>query len=404
MSNSFRTIASNTLAQLVAKAVGVLLTLATTIMIIRLGGPDLFGDLTKSLALIAIGYTAIDFGLNAAAVRLMGTDESSRIRLFADTFYARLLLSLLAILVLNLVIWLLPGGYNHSIKSTFLVGSLSIVFLGFYTSCNALFQRRLAYWRSTFALLIGTIIGTGLTYFVVVTSPTLFNLLFVYTIGYFFTAGLALLLLGKFSLPFSSSRVLRLLKSSFWLGTTLIGSILASRIDTIILGIFRPSAEVGYYGLSYRAFEVALTLPTFAMNSLFPLLLDARGSARRRLLGNSTLALFLISLVGSLVLYLAAPLLLFIRPGLDPAVHSFRLLVLFLPLFYLSSPLMWSLITAGKEKLLLGIYLLAALGNGLLNLLLVPSYGLLAASLATGATEAFILLCLLYFNHALTRT
>lgn len=394
-----RIVASNTVAQLVAKFVGVTLTLITTVLIIRLGGPDLFGDLTKSLALIAIGFTAIDFGLNAAAVRSMGKTPASQSQIFSDTLLSRFLLSLLAVLVLNLVVWLLPGGYTKEIKQTFFVGSLAIIFHGFYISANALFQRRLEYWRSTLALVVGTIIGTALTYLVITTSPTLFNLLAVSTIGYFFAGGLAILFLGRFDLTFSFSRAWHHFRSSFWLGLTLIASIVASRLDIVILGIFRPSAEVGHYGLAYRAFEVALTLPTFAMNAIFPLLLDSTSQGRTNLLRRTSRTLLILGIIGTALLYFAAPLLLFIRPGIEPSVTAFRFLAVSLPLFYLTSPLMWGLIARRREKSLLLTYLLAALINAALNLMLTPRYGLVSASLITGFTELFIFLSLLYYSR-----
>lgn len=395
----FNQIASNTAAQLVAKFVGVGLTLLTTVLIIRLGGPNLFGDLTKSLALIAIGFTAIDFGLNAAAVRSMGRDAASQTKFFSDTLLVRFILSLLAVIILNGVVWLLPGGYTEEVKRTFFVGSLAIIFHGFYISANTLFQRRLSYWRSTLAIVVGTVIGTALTYLVVTTSPTLFNLLAVSTIGYFFAGGISILQLGKFDLSFSLARAWRHFRASFWLGATLIASILASRMDTVILGIFRSSVEVGYYGLSYRAFEVALTLPTFAMNAIFPLLLDLGSPAKERLLKRSGLFLFAIGILGIVVLYFAAPLLSLIRPGLESAVATLRILSFSLPLFYLTSPLMWSLIERRREKILLAVYLCGALANAALNLSFTPRFGLTSAAIITGVTELFILLSLLYYSR-----
>ena len=65
----FKNIASNTLAQLTAKFFGAGLTLLTTFFTIRIAGLDLYGDLSKILVLVALGFTAIDFGLNADAVR-----------------------------------------------------------------------------------------------------------------------------------------------------------------------------------------------------------------------------------------------------------------------------------------------------------------------------------------------
>ena len=138
---------SNTVAQLVAKFFGAGLTLLTTYYTIRLAGLDLYGDLTKILVLVAVGFTAIDFGLNAEGLRSSRDDLSMRQSL-AQILLARLLLSVAVVIVLNLIVGVLPGGYSPEVKSVFWVGSLAIIFQGIYTSGNAWFQYQLSYWRS----------------------------------------------------------------------------------------------------------------------------------------------------------------------------------------------------------------------------------------------------------------
>lgn len=393
-----RQIASNTLAQLVAKFLASTLALATTIFVARLGGPDLFGNLTKVLALVAIGATAIDFGLNAAAVRQMGSDSVSQARHFRAILTLRLLLALLVILLLNGVVRLLPGGYTFEVKHVFFVASLALVFHALSISTNALFQRRLEYWRSTFATTLGALTVTILSYLSLLTSPSLGKLVVASTLGYAVT-GLTSLALSGISLRPLPSQAWKLLQASLWLGATLILSILASRTDMIILGVLRPSLEVAEYGLSYRVFEVLLTLPTFVMNAVYPLLINRSVSEHSRLVILSSRALLALGALVALVGYFLAPLLPLIRSDFAASVTLLRLLLLSLPFFFVTSPLMWALIARRKERVLFGVYLVAALGNAGLNLLLVPHFGAIASALVTGATEAFILLALLYYSR-----
>ena len=138
-----RKIFSNTLAQLVAKFFGAGLTLLTTYFTIRLAGLDLYGDLTKILVMVAVGFTAIDFGLNAEGIRSSKNEQDLRINT-ANIMVARLFLSLLAILVLNLIIQFLPGGYSPDVKNIFWLGSLAIIFQGIYASSNVCFQYKLS--------------------------------------------------------------------------------------------------------------------------------------------------------------------------------------------------------------------------------------------------------------------
>jgi len=404
MSSPPSPILSNTLAQLTGKAVAVLLTLLSTFYFLRLAGADLFGQYSKVLALITIGFTAIDFGLNAHSVREMKGELPAKHLIAAQTIILRLLLSLFAMLTLNLIVLLLPGGYSGEIKEVFWLGSLAIIFHGLYLSGNAWFQRQLQYWRSTLAVIFGTTVGTILTLIVIFNSPTLSRILFVSTIGYACMGLVSLLLLPReiFSRQLWLQALPRLfthLRGTLILGTILILSVLASKADIVILGIFRSSSEVGEYSFAYRIFDVALVLPTFIMNAVYPLLVTASPPRKRFLLQRSAQLLGGLGLVVALILYFLAPSLKLVRPDLDLAVGNFRLLVLSLPLFYLTSPLMWHYVEARKEKQLLFIYAFAAFFNLLANLFFVQAFGSTASSLLTGTTELIVLLALLYFSR-----
>ncbi len=398
----FKKIATNTLAQLVAKFFGAGLTLLTTYYIIRLAGLELYGNLTKVLVLVAVGFTAIDFGLNAHAVR-SGTDHKKMHQILGEVLFTRLFLSFLAIFALNLLIFFLPSAYSTSVKSIFWLGSLAIIFQGIYTSGNAWFQSNLSYWRPTISVVVGSLIGTLLTLYFLAHSPTLFNLILANTIGYFIMALCTMLLLPHLNLQSYISNlgfIFPTLRRSLILGFILIASVLASKLDTIVLGIFHPSSIVGEYGFAYRIFDVILVLPIFVMNAVYPVLIQ--GSIHNQspsLIRQTTLSMAAIGLVTAVALYLAAPLIHLVKPGLTLATDVLRLLSYSLPLFYVTAPLMWALISQKRDRLVLLIYLFAALLNLCLNLAFIPIYGAQAAAINTGLTELFIFICLLYFSH-----
>lgn len=404
MSSHLKPVLTNTLAQLTAKFVGAGLTFLTTVVIIRTVGPALFGDLTKALALIAIGFTAIDFGLNATTVRALGQSHTPQ-KLISGVITLRLLFSLLVVTALNLLVFALPGGYTWEVKSVFWVGSLAIIFQGIYTSINAWFQFQETYWRAALSSIVGAIFGTILTLAFVFSAPTLFNFLLAGTLGYLSMSLVSFALTrGVVGLVFSLRPLKRLFHDSLVLGGILLLSVLASKTDVIILGIFRSAPEVGQYGFSYRIFDVLLVFPTFIMNAVFPRLVKASFAEAKQLIKNSLLPLGLFSLALAAIFWAVAPWVLWVKPGLDLSVQTLRLLTLSLPLFFLTAPLMWQLITFHQEKILLRIYLLAALGNGLVNLIFVPRYGALASALITGATELFILLSLMYSSSRYAKT
>lgn len=412
-------IASNTVAQLTAKFFGAGLTLLTTYFTIRLAGLELYGDLTRILVVVAVGFTAIDFGLNAEGIRSSKSVEEMK-KATQNILLTRLLLSAIMIFILNLVVIYLPGGYSTEVKTIFWLGSLAIVFQGLYTSSNSWFQYNLSYWKSTISVVVGSLIGTLLTLYYLKYSPTLSHLILANTLGYLSMAISSLLLLctsgaiapekclqkrSNLGNPPLNSGVWHLntifprLRRSLVLGLILIASVIASKIDTVILGIFRMSSEVGEYGFAYRIFDVILVLPVFIMNALYPLSIKENLEPQQKsIIDKSTKYLAVISIFVAITIWFGAPYLYLVKSGLNISISVLRILSYSLPLFYVTAPLMWSLIAKKQDKVVLGVYIVGALVNTILNLIFIPSFGAIAAAWNTGATELFIFLALLYFS------
>lgn len=390
----FKAVVSNTIYQVIAKFVAAGLTLLTTYYIIQLSGLELYGNFTKIMVLVAVGFTMIDFGLNAAGLRQI-TSPTQILNITSSIIINRLVLSLGAIIILNLLVWLLPGGYTPEVKQIFWLGSLSILFQGIYSSGNSYFQYTLSYYRSTIAIFVSTLVMTLSTFYFLLHSPTLNNLVLSVTLGYFAMSITTIILLPNsvFHQKIILSRLKNILISSLILGCILIFSTIASKVDTIILGIYRSSVEVGQYGFAYRIFEVILTLPVFIMNAFYPLMLKTKKS----LLSTSLPTLALLGLFATVFTYFMAPLITLLKPNLIGSVTLLQILSYSLPLFYLTAPLMWYLISKQKDHSVLLIYFSAAVFNTILNLLFVPNSGAIAAAYNTLATELFIFLFLLYY-------
>ena len=86
-----------------------------------------------------------------------------------------------------------------------------------------------------------------------------------------------------------------------------------------------------------------------------------------------------------------------VKPEFAAGIGELRLLGLTLPLFFVTAPLMWHLISLGKDKVLVPIYTLALIVNAAINLLFVPRFGALASIVGLAVSETSTLLLLLYF-------
>ena len=194
--------------------------------------------------------------------------------------------------------------------------------------------------------------------------------------------------------------VRRLFLLALPLGITLLFSQINGKADVFLLSLLDTSESIGIYGLAYKVFANLLVLPLFFVNALYPVMLrDRRKSLSLlwRRLRQGVLAMFLVSLVLTLLTVVFAPLAIRVLGGesFESSALVLRLLSLGLPLFFVTAPLQWFLITLGRERILPLIYGVAALSNVGINLVFIPQFSYFASIFATIFSEMVIFVLLL---------
>jgi len=188
----------------------------------------------------------------------------------------------------------------------------------------------------------------------------------------------------------------KMLSIAFPLGLTLLCNVVYFHADSILLTFFRSTSEVGVYGFAYKIFELPLSIPTFFMNAVFPLLLISRKSdntpAFLRQVRQSAVLLFLLALVLVVLGYLTAPFISLVNADFLKSVLPLRILLLSLPVFFLTSLTMWVLIALKKRSQLFIIYFVSMVVNIGSNMLLIPKYGYMASAWITVVSEILVLM------------
>ncbi|MDP3733449.1 MAG: oligosaccharide flippase family protein, partial [Candidatus Daviesbacteria bacterium] len=219
---------------------------------------------------------------------------------------------------------------------------------------------------------------------------------YVMVLGYVLAWGIhasgTLLFVLKFAkntLPvFDFKYIFKLFKEVLPLSATLILNVLYFRADSFILAYFKNPAEVGVYNLAYQVFQSILVLPTFIMNSYYPMMLQARKISKI-----APLILLFLSFSILLTTYYLSPFIikLITGSGFVGSVESLRILSFGFPAYFLSALLMWVMVAKKMYKKLLIVYGLGLIVNIAANLYFIPLYGYVAASWITGISEYLIL-------------
>ncbi|MBI4064819.1 oligosaccharide flippase family protein [Candidatus Gottesmanbacteria bacterium] len=402
----------NTGSQLVGKFINSGTTFLITILIARSFGVDGFGDFTKITTYIAFFYLLADFGINAVYLQKQETEENLWGVLLGLRLVGSIALVFLSLAILSFLPRGIGQGYTSLVRLGIILFSPAIIVQAVITTANASFQKHLRYDLSTLSLTIGSIISLLCVWVItMVVSPSVGSVFATsgFLIGLVVTSVTSLFFAAKLTALTLSLRwksMLPLLLSSIPLGLTLLFNQLYFRADTFILTITRSTTEVGLYGLAYKFFELPLAIATFFMNSMYPLLLAQQTQSAKlpsgrlgtgktqnfqNLIWKSGIFLLLASLILLLLFWFIAPLITLIRPEFTPSVGAFRILILGLPFFFLSSLTMWTLVTLKKHVLLASIYGASMVGTIILDLYAIPRFGYMGAAWITVISEAIVL-------------
>ncbi len=392
-------ISQQTLWQVLGKVVTSLSTILILGLVTRRFGEAGTGILTLSLAYLAFFALAEDFGVNAYILpRFLKGDFSLDWRKLLGF---RLLLALILIIIAAVGVLLWPS-QQQGFKAITLIGILmAILEPAIFTTCNAIFQSKLRYDLS--------IIGWSLSALTVLVSVFLVTkrglglemVMLSYVAGWIVASGLSLMLVRKFIhnvVPIFDARFIgSVLKASWPISLTLVLNVVYFRLDAFLLSFLKTFSDVGTYNLAYQIFQSALVLPTFIMNSFFPLMLKDYSESRKKFTGNLFKAIVGMLILGSLGTLLtklfSAQVIMLITGGrgFSGSAASLQILSLGFPAFFLSAVLMWTLVVTKRYKVMLAIYLTGLIFNALANLIFIPAYSYIASSWITVISEYLIL-------------
>lgn len=388
----------NTIAQFIGRLASSGSMFIITILLARSLGADGYGDFSKVITYISFFYLFADFGINAAFLQLRQDDKRFTL---SHLLGLRVALSMVLVFIAISILHFFPQGstqgYTPIVRLGIILYTGSIVAHAIITSCNAIFQQHLRYDLSAIAVIVGSIIRLSLV--ATIGSFSVIAAILCFFIASVANAIVALLLtkhLDHDIVPrFSFSYAATLFLNAIPLGLTLAFNVVYFRVDTIIITLTQSTQDVGVYNLAYNMFEVALVIPTFFMNAMYPLLLQAKEQSMERffiLSKKASLALILSSFIVFACVWLSAPLLSLIKQEFGNGIPALRVLGLSLPLFYLTSLTMWMMVTLKNSGSLLGIYGLSMIGNIVANSVFVPRFGFMASAWITVVGEFVVLL------------
>jgi O-antigen/teichoic acid export membrane protein len=161
--------------------------------------------------------------------------------------------------------------------------------------------------------------------------------------------------------------------------------------DVIIIRVFREPAQVGHYAAAYTLISFLSNLSIAYSLSLLPTLtrLAERRDEQLRLYSNAHAHVFAVTFPIAIgVTLLAGSAIQFVLgSGYSASTPALAILIWSVPLAALRDIPVAALMTREREALILRLTGVAAGANMVLNIVLIPTFGILGAAVATVATE-----------------
>jgi O-antigen/teichoic acid export membrane protein len=389
-----QSIVANTAVAAAGRALNVALGIIVLGLISRLLGAETFGSYSTLLAYGAILQIVADLGLYLTLTRLIAQYPEQENHYVANAILLRLALSILVFgggfLVAFFIVPRPDVAAAYGIMSAgFAAQSLSQLFMGVY-------QKYGIVWRATVGDSIGRIAQVVGILMIGTARANLFSMTALFTLATVVAALLHRALLPRnivIRAQFAWSTWRHLIVASFPLGALLILNAIYFRVDILILSLYRPGSDVGFYGLAYRLVESILFLPAMFGGLLLPRISAAWQNSQlgqlREYLSQGLLAAMWAGgfIVLSISIWTEPIIMLIAGPEYGAAAPLLRILALALAAMFFGNIAGFALVACHRQKALLVLATTLAAANIVLNVLTIPFWGAPAAAWTTVVTE-----------------
>lgn len=376
-----------------------------TIIIARLLDVESFGifSAVSNLTLLIVPLTSL--GLNYGLIKYVSLARKNKDREKENSYIkATFLIWLLGLLVVSIVLIIFSKDISTRLLATsdsrvsYLAAAISIgIFLWHFFPL--VLQAKRKFLRSMISEGVVSLSRTLVMFLLLLVGiSTLNKVLSIYVISILVSA----VVVGYFVTNYDFLKakidktiIKRLIVFSGWLGVSRISLGVAGRLDVQMLAYMVGATATGFYSISSRlAFYVLMLATSFSTVMATRLSSFEDMAQEKRYIVRTTLVTFLVTL-GVLVWIAAARPFIVILFGEKylPSVNIFRVLALAMIPYFVSTPASTAVTYALKKTRLVGIFSVIQLTLILvLNLILIPTYGVYGPAISIGIVNSLMLL------------
>jgi len=374
-----------------ARALAKLAVFIVVVLLWRHLGAGNYGRFAAMIVYVTLVGVVADLGLQTVFIRDASRDSSAFTRYLANLLSARLLLSLVALVILAVALRLLsPTLFPYTLAAFALLLTTS------YSSLlRAVFYIRGRLGYEAIAIVAEPIVLLALTIVAINRGATWDGFLWVYTISYLFTCLFAFAVLRwrwheRVAVRLEPVFVRRLLTAGLPLALGFTVTTVYAQLDIVLLQLFKTFQMVGWYSAANKYIDAVAWIPQSAMGVIFPALSLLGASDRRRLAFAYEKSFKMLALLGLPLAVglgvLAGPIVHFTR-GFEQSIPALRILAPSVVLLFVNNAFIYTLTAINRQLDFTRLALFTLAVNVVLNLALIPPFGYLGAAAASTVTE-----------------
>ena len=399
--NTIQRIAKNTSVLLISRIASYILRFFYMMYTARYLGAEEFGILSFALAFTGIFGIFTDIGLNILTTREVSRDRSLATKYLGNIVVMKVILVVITFGLIALTVNLL--GYPQQTISIVYLIALSVIFNAFSQTFYPIFQayEKMEYQSSgeilnSVLMLIGVLFAISYG-FDVVAFASIYFIVSAIVFGYSFFVCVWKFVLPKIEINLSFWKPM--IKEALLFGLGGIFVTIYFWIDSVMLSLMIGNKAVGLYNAPYRLIMALLFIPSALIMSIFPVmskhfkfeedLLKQEYKTAFKYLFIIAIFLFIYGLI-----FADKIILIIYGNGYMPSIKALRVLIWVIPIIFLTSLLGNFLFATNKQRIVTGVAGANVVLNVFLNILLIPKFSYIGASIATVLTEGlgFILM------------
>ncbi len=374
-----------------ARAVAKLAVFVVVVLIWRHLGADQYGRFATMIVYVTLVGVVADLGLQTVFIRDASRDRTVLPRYLANLLSARLLLSIVALVILAVALRALsPSLFPYTLAAFVL-----LLITSYSSLLRAVFYIRGRLGYEAIAIVGEALLLLALTVVAVDSHATWDAFLWVYAITYLFTCLFAFGVIRwrwheRVTIGLEPAFVRRLLAAGLPLALAFTITTVYAQLDVVLLQLFKNFQVVGWYSAANKYIDAVAWVPQSAMGAVFPALSLLSAGDRRRLAFAYEKSYKMLAILGlplAVGIGITADSIVHITGGFEQSIAALRILAPSVALLFVNNAFIYTLTAINRQLDFTRLALATLAVNVVLNLVLIPPYGYIGAAAASTITE-----------------